>query len=68
MPIPLLLALLVLIPLLGPGLPVSGAPLGPAVGETVRQAVDGLALGQTSPVQLVPPERAAPPAPVAGMG
>jgi hypothetical protein len=43
-------------------------PLVLAVGETVRQAVCGLALGLTSPALLAPPERAAPPVPVAGMG
>ena len=37
----------------------SGVPLVLAVGETVRQAVDGLALGLTCPVLRAPPERAA---------
>ena len=47
-------------------------PIVLAVGETVRQAAYGLALGLTSPVLPAPPERAAPPAPAptpaAGMG
>jgi len=53
-PLPLLVALLVLLPLLGLGLPGSGAPLVLAVGETVRHAVYGLVLGLTYPVLLAP--------------
>ena len=66
-PLPLLVALLVLLPLLGLGLPGSGAPLVLAVGETVRHAVYGLVLGLTYPVLLAPPEHATatPPPPVA---